>query len=517
MPDAVTSPSTSLRPATGAPEADESYSVLSALRSPRRLRTEVLGGLVVALALIPEAIAFSIIAGVDPRLGLFASFTMAVSIAFLGGRPAMISAATGAVALVIAPVVREHGVDHLIVTVILAGVIQVALGLLGVAKLMRFIPRSVMVGFVNALAILIFLSQLPHLQGVPWTVYALVAVGIAIMVLMPRWTKVVPAPLVAIVLLTAATVLAAINVPTVGDEGELPESLPSLFLPDVPLNLETLQIIAPYALAMALVGILESLLTAKLVDDVTDTHSNKTREAWGQGAANVITGFFGGMGGCAMIGQTMINVKASGARTRISTFLAGVFLLILVVGLGDVVAIIPMAALVAVMIMVAVGTFDWHSVQPGTLRRMPKSETAVMLATVVVTVWTHNLAYGVVVGVLVAMVLFARRVAHFTTVTRLDAQPGPGTDDDTRTYAVEGELFFASSNDLVYQFDYAGDPGNIVIDMTNAHVWDASTVATLDAIRTKYAAKGKTVTIVGANPDTSERLDRLAGQLGAGH
>lgn len=516
MPDAPsTLPSSTPRPATGAPEADESFSVLAALRSPRRLRTEVLAGLVVALALIPEAIAFSIIAGVDPRLGLFASFTMAVSIAFLGGRPAMISAATGAVALVVAPVVREHGVDHLVATVILAGVIQVVLGVLGVAKLMRFIPRSVMVGFVNALAILIFTSQLPHLRDVPWMVYPLVAVGIAIMVIVPRWTKVVPAPLVAIVLLTAATVLAAIQVPTVGDEGELPESLPSLLLPDVPLNLETLQIIAPYALAMALVGILESLLTAKLVDDVTDTHSNKTREVWGQGAANVITGFFGGMGGCAMIGQTMINVKASGARTRISTFLAGVFLLILVVGLGDVVAIIPMAALVAVMIMVSVGTFDWHSVQPSTLRRMPKSETAVMLATVVVTVWTHNLAYGVVVGVLVAMVLFARRVAHFTTVTRQDVRSG--ADDGTRTYVVEGELFFASSNDLVYQFDYAGDPRDVVIDMTDAHVWDASTVATLDAIRTRYEAKGKTVTIVGANPDTTERLDRLAGKLGAGH
>jgi sulfate permease, SulP family len=509
LPDPAPTP----QPVTGAPEADESYSVLAALKSPRRLKTEVLAGLVVALALIPEAIAFSIIAGVDPRLGLFASFTMAVSIAFLGGRPAMISAATGAVALVIAPVVREHGVDYLVATVILAGVIQVVLGVLGVAKIMRFIPRSVMVGFVNALAILIFLSQVPHLRDVPWMVYPLVAVGIAIMVLMPRWTKVVPAPLVAIVLLTAATVTAAIAVPTVGDEGELPESLPSLLFPDVPLNLETLQIIAPYALAMALVGILESLLTAKLVDDVTDTHSNKTREAWGQGAANVITGFFGGMGGCAMIGQTMINVKASGARTRISTFLAGVFLLILVVGLGDVVAIIPMAALVAVMIMVSVGTFDWHSVRLGTLRRMPKSETAVMLATVVVTVWTHNLAYGVVVGVLVAMVLFARRVAHFTTVTRLDASDS----DDQRVYAVEGELFFASSNDLVYQFDYAGDPRDVVIDMTKAHVWDASTVATLDAIRTKYEAKGKSVTIVGANPDTTERLDRLAGKLGAGH
>ncbi len=515
-PPSPPDPAPAPRPVTGAPEADESFSVRGALRSPRRLRTEVLAGLVVALALIPEAIAFSIIAGVDPRLGLFASFTMAVTIAFVGGRPAMISAATGAVALVVAPVAREHGVDYLVATVILAGVIQVALGLLGIARIMRFIPRSVMIGFVNALAILIFLSQLPHLRGVPWTVYPLVAVGIAIMVLLPRWTKVVPAPLVAIVLLTAATVTAAIAVPTVGDEGELPDSLPSLLFPDVPLNLETLQTVAPFALAMAAVGILESLLTAKLVDDVTDTRSNKTREAWGQGVANVVTGFFGGMGGCAMIGQTMINVKVSGARTRISTFLAGVFLLILVVGLGDVVAIIPMAALVAVMIMVSIGTFDWHSVRPSTLRRMPRSETAVMLATVVVTVWTHNLAYGVIVGVLVATVLFARRVAHLTTVTRLDG-PASRAGGGTRTYAVEGELFFASSNDLVYRFDYAGDPADVVIDMTKAHVWDASTVATLDAIRTRYEAKGKTVTIVGANPDTTERLDRLAGRLGAGH
>ncbi|MFW7414922.1 SulP family inorganic anion transporter [Demequina sp. SO4-18] len=497
----------------GAPEADESFSVLEALKSPRRLRTEVFAGLVVALALIPEAIAFSIIAGVDPRLGLFASFTMAVTIAFVGGRPAMISAATGAIALVIAPVVREYGMDYFIATVILAGALQVVLSVLGVAKMMRFIPRSVMVGFVNALAILIFMSQIPHLVDVPWAVYPMVAIGIIIMVLMPRWTKVVPAPLVAIVFLTAAAILAVINVPTVGDEGELPRSLPSLFIPDVPLNLETLQIIAPYALAMALVGIIESLLTAKLVDDVTDTHSNKTRETWGQGTANIVTGFFGGMGGCAMIGQTMINVKASGARTRISTFLAGVFLLILVVGLGDIVATIPMAALVAVMIMVAVGTFDWHSVHPSTLKMMPKSETAVMIATVVVTVWTHNLAIGVGVGVLTAMVLFARRIAHLTTVTRLDASD----EDDQRVYAVEGELFFASSNDLIYQFDYSGDPHEIVIDISGAHVWDASTVAALDAVRHKYAKKGKSVTIVGANEDTQTRLDLLAGNLGGGH
>lgn len=493
------------------PEAAEVHTVRAALRSPRRLRTEVLAGLVVALALIPEAISFSIIAGVDPRVGLFASFTMAVSIAFLGGRPAMISAATGAVALVVAPVVRDHGLDYLLATVILGGVIQVALGLLGAARLMRFVPRSVMVGFVNALAILIFLAQLPHLTGVPWAVYVMVAVGIAVMVLLPRWTTVVPAPLVAIVALTAFTMVTALTVPTVGDEGALPDSLPALLLPDVPLTFETLRIVAPYAATMALVGLLESLLTAKLVDDVTDTHSDKTRESWGQGVANIVTGFFGGMGGCAMIGQTMINVKASGARTRISTFLAGVFLLALVVGAGDLVAQIPMAALVAVMVMVSVATFDWHSLR--TLRRMPRSESVVMLTTVVVTVWSHNLAYGVVAGVLVAMVAFARRVAHLTQVTRLDDSDADGE----AVYAVTGELFFASSNDLVYQFDYAGDPQRVVIDMAGAHIWDASTVATLDAIRTKYAQKGKHLTIVNLDDDSARRHEHLAGQLGQGH
>jgi SulP family sulfate permease len=304
----------------------------------------------------------------------------------------------------------------------------------------------------------------------------------------------------------------AVKVPTVGDEGALPESLPSLFFPNVPLNLETLQIIAPFALAMALVGILESLMTAKLVDDITDSHSNKSREAWGQGVANIVTGFFGGMGGCAMIGQTMINVKVSGARTRISTFLAGVFLLILVVGLGDLVAIIPMAALVAVMIMVSVGTFDWHSIHPATLRRMPLSATAIMLVTVVVTVATHNLAYGVISGVIVAMIFFARRVAHFTEVIDV-AHP----DDDTRVYAVKGALFFASSNDLVYQFDYAGDPQNVIIDLSDSQIYDSSTVAALDAIELKYHRKGKNVVIVGLNEASQAWHSKLTGQLGGAH
>jgi sulfate permease, SulP family len=479
--------------------------------TPRVARTEFLAGLVVALALIPEAISFSILAGLDPRVGLFASFTMAVTIAFTGGRPAMISAATGSVALVISPLARSHGLQFVIAAVIVAGVLQVALALAGAAKLMRFVPRSVMVGFVNALAILIFSSQLPYLIGVPWLVYPLVALGLAMIVLLPRVITAVPAPLIAIVAVTALTLLLHLTIPTVGDEGALPTSLPQLGLPDVPYTLQTLQIIAPYAIGIALVGLLESLLTAKLVDDVTDTHSDKTRESWGQGTANVVTGFFGGMGGCAMIGQTMINVKVSGARTRLSTFLAGALLLVLVLVLGPAVSQIPMAALVAVMIVVSVSTFDWHSVRPATLARMPKSETSVMIATVLVVVVTHNLAYGVIVGVLVASVLFARRVAHLVEVTS-ELTP----DGATRIYTVQGEVFFASSNDLVFQFDYAADPGHVVIDMSGAHIWDASSVAAMDAITTKYASLGKRAEIVGLNPASAHMHGRLAGQLGAG-
>ena len=485
--------------------------VLQALRSSRLLTREALAGLVVAIALIPESIAFSLIVGVDPRVGLFSSFVMAVVIAFTGGRPAMISAATGAVALVVAPVAREHGFDYLIATVLLAGVLQILLAVLGVARLMRFIPRSVMVGFVNALAILVFVSQMPQLIDVPWAVYPLVVAGLGILYFWPRLTKAVPAPLVAIVVLTLVVVVFGIAVPTVGDQGALPQSLPELFIPQVPLEWETLQIIAPYALAMAVVGLLESLMTAKLVDDITDTRSRKTREAWGQGVANVASGLFGGMGGCAMIGQTMINVKASGARTRISTFMAGIFLLLLVVALGDVVAIIPMAALVAVMVLVSATTFDWHSVRPSTLKRMPRSETLVMLVTVVATVWTSNLAVGVGVGVLTAMVAFARRVAHFTTVTRAVSDDGA-----VARYTVDGELFFASSNDLTTQFDYARDPQRVVIDMSRSHVWDASTIAALDAIVTKYAQHGTVVDLVGMNDATTALHDRLSGEVEPG-
>ncbi|MCZ2821584.1 SulP family inorganic anion transporter [Modestobacter sp. VKM Ac-2977] len=477
--------------------------------APKVARTEVLAGLVVALALIPEAISFSIIAGVDPRVGLFASFTMAVVIAFTGGRPAMISAATGAIALVIAPLVRDHGLEYLLAAVVLGGVLQVLLGLAGFARLMRFVPRSVMVGFVNALAILIFMAQLPYLVDVSWLVYPMVAAGLAIIFLLPRLSSVVPAPLVSIVVLTGLTVAVGLTVPNVGDQGELPDNLPLFGIPDLPFTWETLTIIAPYALGVAFVGLMESLLTAKLVDDLTDTHSDKTRESWGQGVANIVTGFFGGMGGCAMIGQTMINVR-SGARTRLSTFLAGVFLLVLVVVLGDIVAIIPMAALVAVMIFVSIATFDWHSLR--TIHRMPRSETVVMLSTVAVTLATHNLAIGVGVGVLVACVLFARRVAHLVEVTSTTSPDGT-----TRFYAVHGALFFASSNDLYQQFDYADDPADVVIDLSGAQVWDASTVATLDAITHKYETRGKTVQIVGLSEHSADRYERHTGQLAGGH
>ncbi len=487
------------------------------LRSPRRLKTEALAGLVVALALIPEAIAFSVIAGVDPRIGLFASFTMGVTTAIVGGRPAMISAATGAVALVIAPVMKDHGLNYLIATVILAGIFQIILAVLGVTRLMRFIPRSVMIGFVNALAVLVFTAQLPELIGVPWMVYPIVAVGLLIVFGLPRITTAVPAPLVAVVALTIVTAMAGINVPTVHDKGELPNSLPGFFVPNVPLTWETFQTIAPFALSMALVGLLESLMTAKLVDDITDTRSNKTQVSWGQGIANIVTGFLGGLGGCAVIGQTMINVKGSGARSRLSTFLAGAFLLVLVVVLGDVVGRIPMAALVAVMIFVSLITFDWHSIRPATLKRLPKSETGVMLVTVAVVVATHNLAIGVGAGVLTAMVLFARRVAHFATVERNELKLNGRT---VASYTVDGELFFASSNDLYTQFDYAKDSSegidHVVIDLHASHIWDASTVAVLDSVTEKYRRHGREVELIGLNAASVRMRERLAGKLNAG-
>ncbi len=472
-----------------------------AFSSPVRLRKEVFAGLAVSLALIPEVLSFSILAGLDPRVGLFASVVMCISIAFTGGRPAMMSAAAGAIAVVIAPLAKTHGLDYVVATVLLAGILQVVMALLGVAKLMRFIPRSVMTGFVNALGVLMFTAQLPHLIGVPWLVYPLVALGLIIMVVWPRINAAVPAPLVTILLVTGLAVIAGWQVPDVADQGELPTSLPGLFIPDVPWNLETLALIGPYALGVALVGLMESLLTAKLVDDITDTHSDKTRESLGQGVGNILSAAIGGMGVCAMIGQTMIGVKESQARTRLSTFLAGLFLLILILVLGETVGRIPMAALVAVMIMISISTVNWHSVR--TIFRMPLSETVVMLTTVVGTLATNNLAIGVVLGVVAASIGFARRVAHVVAVDLVDD-----------VYWVKGQLFFASSNDLVYAFDYTLDVEEVVIDFSQAQIWDASTVATLDAVRAKYADRGIRVQVRGLDPGSRARLDRLSGNLG---
>jgi SulP family sulfate permease len=482
------------------------------LPDPRTLRIELLAGLVVALALIPEAISFSIIAGVDPKVGLYASFTMAVAISIVGGRPAMISAATGAMALVVTPLVTDYGVEYLFAATILAGLIQIALGLLGVAKLMRFVPQSVMTGFINALAILIFLSQIDHLTAGGAVGYAIVAAGLAIILILPRFVPAIPSPMVAIVVLTVIVVAGGIDIPTVGDEGELPDTIPLLGIPAVPFSLDMLLTILPFSVTLAAVGLLESLLTARLVDDITDTPSDKARESRGQGIANVVTGFFGGMAGCAMIGQTMINVRVSGARTRISTFTAGTALLILVVGLGSVVATIPMTALVAVMIFVSYATFDWHSIRPSTLRRMPVGETVVMVLTVIATVATHNLAIGVGVGVLASMAIFARRVAHLLDVERTVSEDGGSV-----AYRVRGELFFASNEELTDAFHHPDDPAHVLIDMSDAHVWDASAVAALDAVAHKYASQGKRVEISGFNGPSGELHGALSGQMGSSH
>lgn len=486
---------------------------------PQRVRTawfsnpraDLLSGLVVALALIPEALSFSVIAGVDPKVGLYASFTIAIIIAFAGGRPAMISAATGAMALVLVGLVRDHGVEYMFAATVLTGVFQILFGLLGVHRLMRFVPRTVMVGFVNALAILLFAAQVPHITGGGWPVIALAVLGLGIIYLLPRLTKAVPAPLVAIVVVTALTVFLHISVPTVGDQGELPSALPGFGLPMVPFTLQTLGIIAPYALTLAAVGLIESLLTAQLLDDITDTGSSKGTEVRGQGIANIATGFLGGMAGCAMIGQSMINVK-SGGRTRLSTLAAGVFLLVLVFVLGPVVSLIPMAALVAVMVFVSVSTFDWTSIRISSLRRTPKSETAVMVVTVGTVVATHNLALGVLAGALLSAIFFARRVAHLVEVSSvLDPDGG------IRVYSVTGELFFASTNELMHAFDYTDAVSKVVVDLSRAHVWDSSAVATLDAVTAKFAARGVEAEIIGLNPRSEQLHAKLSGQLTGSH
>ncbi len=467
------------------------------------VRGDLLAGIVVALALIPEAIAFSIIAGVDPKIGLYASFSMAVVIAFTGGRPGMISAATGAMALLMVTLVKEHGLQYLFAATILTGVIQVLAGALRLARLMRFVSRSVMTGFVNALAILIFLAQLPELRDVNWLTYPMVAAALAIIYLLPRITRAVPSPLIAIVVLTIVSVVFGLDqLRTVSDMGELPSSLPMFLLPDIPLNLGTLMIILPYALPLAAVGLLESLLTASIVDDLTDTGSDKNREATGQGLANIATGFLGGMAGGAMIGQSVITVN-SGGRGRLSTFIAGSLLLVLVVGLGDAVGRIPMAALVAVMIMVSIGTFSWASIRQ--VRTLPPSSSIVMVSTVVVVVATHNLALGVLVGVLLSGIFFAWKISQIFQVDSTISDDGR-----LRTYRVHGPVFFASANAFIDAFDYEEALNRVVIDVSRAHFWDVSAVAALDKVVLKLRRDGARVELVGMNEASSTIVDQLA-------
>jgi sulfate permease, SulP family len=477
--------------------------ILSRLRDEwfGNIRGDVLAGMVVALALIPEAIAFSVIAGVDPKVGLYASFCIAVVIAFTGGRPGMISAATGAMALLMIGLVKEHGLQYLLAATILTGVLQIVAGALRLGTLMRFISRSVITGFVNALAILIFLAQLPELIGVTWHVYAMTAAGLAIIYLLPLVTRAIPSPLVTIVVLTIVAVVLGIDVRTVGDMGDLPDSLPVFLLPEVPLNLETLLIILPVSTTLAVVGLLESLLTAQIVDDLTDTPSNKHRESVGQGVANIASGFIGGMAGCAMIGQSVINVK-SGGRGRLSALIAGVVLLVLVVFAGPWVSIIPMAALVAVMIMVSIGTFSWSSIV--NLRTYPMSSNIVMIGTVIVTVATHDLAKGVLTGVLLSALFFARKVGRVLHVGSEASEDGR-----ERNYRVTGQVFFASADSFVAAFDFREVLERVVIDVSDAHFWDLSAVGALDKVVLKFRREGTVVDIAGLNAASATIVDRL--------
>jgi sulfate permease, SulP family len=466
------------------------------------VRNDLLAGLVVALALIPEAIAFSIIAGVDPKVGLYASFSIATIIAFMGGRPGMISAATGAMALVMVTLVKSHGLEYLLAATILTGVLQMVAGWLKLGVLMRFVSRSVVTGFVNALAILIFMAQLPELINVTWHVYAMTAAGLGIIYLFPYITRAVPSPLVTIVVLTAVSIALGLDIRTVGDMGELPDSLPVFLLPDVPLNVETLQIIFPYSLTLMVVGLLESLMTATIVDDLTDTRSDKNRECVGQGVANIATGFIGGMAGCAMIGQSVINVK-SGGRGRLSTLTAGLVLLILVVFLGDWVKQIPMAALVAVMIMVSIGTFNWASFR--NLREHPASSSVVMIATVAVTVATHDLAKGVLTGVLLSGFFFAHKVGQILRIGSLAEDEGR-----LRTYRVMGQVFFATADRFTNAFDFKEVIERVRIDVSRAHFWDITAVSALDKVVLKFRREGTEVEVIGLNEASATLVDKFA-------
>mgnify|MGYP001314937761 CR=1 FL=1 len=466
------------------------------------VKGDVLAGLVVALALIPEAIAFSIIAGVDPMVGLYASFCIAVVIAFVGGRPGMISAATGAMALLMVNLVADHGLQYLLAATILTGIIQIIFGIFKLARAMKFVPRSVMVGFVNALAIMIFAAQIPHFQGEGWVMYGLVALTLAIIYIMPKITKAVPSTLIAIIAVTALAVFGNLQVGTVGDMGTITQQLPVFLIPSIPLTLETLIIIFPYSLALAIVGLLESLLTANIVDDMTETESDKNKESRGQGIANIVSGFFGGMAGCAMIGQSVINVK-SGGKGRLSALVAGVFLMFLIVVLGGLVVQIPLAALAGVMIMVSISTFDWSSVK--NLHKLPRTDAFVMISTVGVVLYTNDLSKGVLAGVLLSAIFFAAKISKVKVTDELVMK------EQKRIYRVNGQLFFASVSDFPKMFLYTDTVKEVIIDLTHAHLWDDSAIGALDKVEERFEQNNIKVHYTGVNEASQQLKEKIGG------
>ena len=461
------------------------------------VRGDVLAGLVVALALIPEAIAFSILAGVDPMVGLYASFVIAVTISFVGGRPAMISAATGAMALVIVSLVKDHGLQYLLAATVLTGLIQIIFGVLKIARLMKFIPNAVMIGFVNSLAILVFMAQTPHFIGGDIFTWLFLLGTIGLIYAIPLVIKGIPAPLIAVVILSIVAVYSGVNLSTVGDMGTITQSLPTFFIPDIPFTLETLMIILPYSLALAVVGLVESLLTASILDDMTTSDSDKNKEARGQGIANVINGFFGGMAGCAMIGQSVINVK-SGGRGRLSTFVAGVFLMFLILVLGDYVVQIPMPVLAGVMVVVCITQFDWQSFKYAVTA--PKKDVFVMLLTIGVVLYTHNLALGVIAGIIVSALFFVNEISRVKF-----SQQGA-------TYFVTGQLFFASTESFIDYFkaQKIADAA-IEIDFSHCKIWDDSAIGALMKVKDQLKAKNIDVTFKNIDEASLQLMKKLTG------
>lgn len=462
------------------------------------IKGDLLAGIVVCMALIPEAIGFSIVAGVDPMVGVYASFCISLIISIFGGRTGMISAAAGAMALVLASLVRDHGIEYMLAATILTGILQIVLGYLKIGNLLKFIPKPVMIGFVNALGIMMFKSQLNHFKG-NFILLILAAIGIAIIYLLPKLTKAVPSPIISIIVVTLIVVVFNIDATTLGDMGRITDDLPKFLIPDIPLNIETLKIILPYAASLSIVGLVESLLTAQLVDDLTDTTSDKNKECVGQGLANIVTGFFGGIAGCGMIGQTIIN-QNYGGRGRLSTLTSGTAMLISVIVLNKFVVKIPVVALGAVMVVVSISTFNWESIKR--IKMVPKSDTFVMLSTVVVVLLTHNLAYGVIIGIIFSSIFFASKISEISIEKIVSG--------NTATYEVKGQLFFASTTKFINSFDYADNIEIVNLDLSHVKIWDESAVDAIDKVVIKLHRNGIKTNLYGMSKGCFELIDRIA-------